>query len=163
GGAMGEAIASALLKDNIVAPSDLTIAEVVASRREALEGRYKLRTTPEMRQAADADYVLLALKPQDFDKAGAGLSGAIPAGGTAISIMAGVPIAKIGSVTKHEAIVRTMPNTPAQIGEGMTVWTATPSVAEASRADVRTILGAMGREAFVAEERYLDMATAVSG
>jgi pyrroline-5-carboxylate reductase len=56
-----------------------------------------------------------------------------------------------------------MPNTPAQIGEGMTVWTATPQVSEAAHAGVRQIFGALGKEAFVPEEKYLDMATALSG
>jgi pyrroline-5-carboxylate reductase len=56
-----------------------------------------------------------------------------------------------------------MPNTPAQIGEGMTVWTATSDVTTSGRAGARDIFAALGREAYVPEEKYLDMATAVSG
>ena len=63
----------------------------------------------------------------------------------------------------HEAIIRAMPNTPAQIGEGMTVWTASPAVTESHFAQARTILTAMGKELYVEEEGELDMATAVSG
>jgi pyrroline-5-carboxylate reductase len=56
-----------------------------------------------------------------------------------------------------------MPNTPAPIGQGMTVWTATPTVDDAARDGAGRIFAAMGKEVFVAEERYLDMATALSG
>jgi pyrroline-5-carboxylate reductase len=56
-----------------------------------------------------------------------------------------------------------MPNTPAQIGEGITVWTAAPSVSPEQLEVARQILGALGEEIFVEEEGYLDMATAVSG
>ena len=56
-----------------------------------------------------------------------------------------------------------MPNTPAQIGEGITVWTAAPKVSEEQREMARQILSALGEEIFVEEENYLDMATALSG
>jgi pyrroline-5-carboxylate reductase len=56
-----------------------------------------------------------------------------------------------------------MPNTPAQVGAGMTVWTATPDVDEARRQEVRRIFASLGEEAFVPDEHYLDMATALSG
>jgi len=79
-----------------------------------------------------------------------------------ISIMAGVPIDKIARSLRHAAIVRAMPNTPAAVGEGMSVWTATPEVDEATRAQVGAIFGAMGREMYVDDEKYLDMATALS-
>ncbi|MDY7076219.1 MAG: pyrroline-5-carboxylate reductase, partial [Chloroflexota bacterium] len=79
------------------------------------------------------------------------------------SIVAGMPIATIHAGLDHVAIVRTMPNTPAQIGEGMTVWTAAPAVTEAQRAQARAILQTMGLEMYVTHEDALDMATAVSG
>jgi len=55
-----------------------------------------------------------------------------------------------------------MPNTPAQIGQGMTAWTATPQVSEAQFAQVRAMLGALGKEIYVETERMIDMATALS-
>jgi pyrroline-5-carboxylate reductase len=79
------------------------------------------------------------------------------------SIVAGMPIATISKGLGHAAVVRTMPNTPAQIGEGMTVWTASPAVTDAQRAQAQTILQAMGLEMYVDHEGALDMATAVSG
>jgi len=56
-----------------------------------------------------------------------------------------------------------MPNMPAQIGEGVSLWTTTPEVNEEYKQKARSILGALGKELFVAEESYIDMATAVSG
>jgi len=55
-----------------------------------------------------------------------------------------------------------MPNTPAQIGQGITAWTATPEVSDAQLAQVRALLGALGKEIYVETERMIDMATALS-
>jgi pyrroline-5-carboxylate reductase len=62
----------------------------------------------------------------------------------------------------HASIVRAMPNTPAVVGEGVTVWTATPEVDGATHAQVAAVLGAMGTQIYVEDEKYLDMATALS-
>ena len=77
--------------------------------------------------------------------------------------MAGATITAIATGLGHRAIVRTMPNTPAQVGEGMTVWTATPEVSARQREQAGAIVAALGRQLFVEEERFLDMATAISG
>jgi pyrroline-5-carboxylate reductase len=113
--------------------------------------------------AADADFVVLALKPQDFDKAAPGIGEAMGEGAVAVSIMAGVTLPRLVDLLGTPMVVRSMPNPPAQIGEGMTVWTATPDVSTSGRAGARDIFAALGREAYVPEEKYLDMATAVSG
>jgi pyrroline-5-carboxylate reductase len=91
------------------------------------------------------------------------MQGSIRPHALVLSIVAGAPIAKIAGGLKHEIIVRSMPNTPAQIGEGITVWTASPQVTEDQRGMSRQILSALGQEIFVEEEYYLDMATALSG
>jgi pyrroline-5-carboxylate reductase len=80
-----------------------------------------------------------------------------------LSIVAGAKIDTLSKGLKHGAVVRAMPNTPAQIGEGMSVWTATAEVTEQQKASAKAILGAMGKELYVDDESYLDMATAVSG
>lgn len=56
-----------------------------------------------------------------------------------------------------------MPNTPAQIGQGITVWTATPEVLPPQLEQARALIGALGDQIFLDDERYLDMATALSG
>jgi len=77
--------------------------------------------------------------------------------------VAGARIETINQELRHPAIVRVMPNTPAQIGEGMSVWTATPEVTEEQHAQAQAILQALGQEICVEDEDALDMATAVSG
>ena len=80
-----------------------------------------------------------------------------------VSIIAGATIDRISGGLAHEMIVRSMPNTPAQIGEGITVWTAAAAVTDSQKQSAREILGAFGDEVFLEEERFLDMATALSG
>jgi pyrroline-5-carboxylate reductase len=161
---MGEAIVAALTHDGLADVTDICVADVTAARLMDLEQRYGVNVTPSNSEAAhDADYVMLAVKPQDFDKVAADLKGAVDGAGAVVSIMAGVTLARLTGGLGTQALVRAMPNTPAQIGAGMTAWTATEAVAPAARDDVRKIFAALGEEAYVPEERYLDMATALSG
>jgi pyrroline-5-carboxylate reductase len=162
GGAMGEAVIAAVLRGKVAAPSDICVVELVEPRRQQLESQYGVATSASAAEAVrDAGYVLFAVKPQDFSKAASGLS--LSAGATAMSIMAGITIGQIATALSTKAVVRAMPNTPAQIGEGMTVWTATADVSAAGREGAQRIFGALGKEAFVPDEKYLDMATALSG
>jgi pyrroline-5-carboxylate reductase len=92
-----------------------------------------------------------------------GLKGQITPHTLVLSVVAGATLEMITSGLQHECVVRSMPNTPAQIGEGITVWTATPAVTEEQLEATRSILGALGQHIFMAEENYLDMATALSG
>jgi pyrroline-5-carboxylate reductase len=110
-----------------------------------------------------ADVVVLSIKPQTLDRVLADLNGAIKPGTLVLSIMAGVPIKKIARGLQYDVIVRAMPNTPAKIGRGITVWTASPSVTQMQQEMARSILAALGDEIFMDEEIYLDMTTALSG
>jgi pyrroline-5-carboxylate reductase len=107
--------------------------------------------------------VVLSIKPQTLGKVLNNLRGHVQSHALVLSIVAGAPILKIASGLEHTAVVRSMPNTPAQIGEGITVWTAAPAVTGEQRDMAREILKALGEEVFVEEETYLDMATALSG
>jgi pyrroline-5-carboxylate reductase len=80
-----------------------------------------------------------------------------------LSIVAGASIDTISSGLNHPAVVRSMPNTPAQIGEGITIWTTSEGITEEQKETARTLLAALGQEIYVEEESYLDMATALSG
>jgi pyrroline-5-carboxylate reductase len=91
------------------------------------------------------------------------LGGRLGSDQVVLSIIAGARIDTLSQGLKHGAVARAMPNTPAQIGEGMTVWTATPEVTAEQKGLVGAILGAMGAEIYVDDENYIDMATAVSG
>ncbi len=163
-GVMGEAVIAALLRRGLAQPADITACDVVAQRREHLSQAYGIPIAEQAASAAGGvDLVVLAVKPQEFPAVADELRGRLAAGQTAVSIMAGVSLTALRDGLGHDAIVRAMPNTPAQIGEGMVVWTATEAVGAAAREDVRRTLAALGQELYVAEEKYVDMATAVSG
>jgi pyrroline-5-carboxylate reductase len=91
------------------------------------------------------------------------LKGAIPPEALVLSIVAGARLIDLTRGLSHAAVVRSMPNTPAQVGEGITVWTATPEASAGQRESARAILGSCGQEVYVENEDYLDMATALSG
>lgn len=163
-GFMGEAMLGATLDKGVVRPADVIVAEINSERSAFVQQRYSVRTTAEPAEVVDtSEVVVFAVKPQEFDDAAQRLLGRFSRAQTIVSIMAGVPIDKIARKLSHAAIVRVMPNTPAAIGEGMSVWTATPEVDGPAREQVGAILGALGREVHVDDERYLDMATALSG
>jgi pyrroline-5-carboxylate reductase len=163
-GVMAEAFIAGLLHQGIAAPEQLLAAGPELDRLEEITGRYHLQTFSDNQAAAcQADVVVLSIKPQKLTTVMKGLKGKIPPKALVLSIIAGAPISKISQGLEHETIVRAMPNTPAQIGEGITVWTAAPSVTPEQIELSRRILGALGQEVLVEEENYLDMATALSG
>lgn len=157
---MGEAILGAALERGVFSPDAVVVAEIVEARRNDLHARYGVRTTATASDAmAAADLIVLSVKPQDMRTVGASM----PAEALLLSVMAGVTIATLRETYAHERIVRVMPNTPVAVRAGMSVWTATPGVSHQQRELARGLLSALGRELFVADEKKLDMATAVSG
>ncbi len=163
-GTMAEAIIQALLRAGEVTPEQIVASGPRIERGEELQTRYGVRiTTDNVTAASGADIVVLAVKPQVLLPVLAELRGHVQPAALVFSIVAGMPIATICAGLDHTAVVRTMPNTPAQIGEGMTVWTAAPAVTEPQRAQAQTILQTMGLEMYVTHEDALNMATAVSG
>jgi pyrroline-5-carboxylate reductase len=163
GGAMGEAIVAAVTRARVADAADVRVYEIVPARLEYLAKTYGIQPagTP-VDACAGAAAVLIALKPQEFDKAAPSFGPSL-GDATAISIMAGITLSQLSKGLGTQNVVRAMPNTPAQIGEGMTGWTALPAVGEAGRAAARAVFGSMGKEAYVPEEKYLDMVTALSG
>lgn len=163
-GVMAEAMIYGLIQHQVVGADEIVAAGPRPERLDQLRAEYHIATVPDNREAAaHSDVVVLSVKPQRLDRVLAGLSGAIQPQALVISIVAGAPIEKIARGLGHDLVVRCMPNTPAQIGEGITVWTASPGVRPEQLDMTRRILGALGKEIFVEEESYLDMATALSG
>jgi pyrroline-5-carboxylate reductase len=163
-GAMAEAMISGLLRGNLAEPKSLHASDPRPERLDELQKKYNvLPFTDNTKAVAQTDVVILSVKPQRLTEVLAGLKGSIPSKALVLSIVAGAPIAKIGNGLGHKAVVRSMPNTPAQISQGITVWIASPSVNESQKETARTILSAFGDEVNVDDENYLDMATALSG
>jgi len=173
-GAMGEAMIAGLLDRKLLAPERIFASTPRADRRQALAERYGIRTTGDNREAASfataaaasegpPGVVLFAVKPQTLPEMLPALRGAIPLDALVLSVLAGTPIETFRAGLGAEAIVRSIPNLPAEIGEGMTVWTATAAVNAEQRSTAAALLGALGRERYVEDERHVDMAAALSG
>jgi pyrroline-5-carboxylate reductase len=111
----------------------------------------------------NADLVVLAIKPQMLVRVGREIAPALRDGQLVISIIAGATTRALGNVLRHRAIVRAMPNTPAQLGRGMTVWFGTQEVSDHQREQARVLLGSLGTQLEVDDEKLVGMATAVSG
>jgi pyrroline-5-carboxylate reductase len=180
-GVMAESMIAGLLKRQLISPAQISGSHPRAARRSELEAKYGIHVVESNREAVahnnvaaaennDAEWhsqvsnsiVILAVKPQKLNGVLHELKDALHAEDLVLSIVAGARIETIAGELLHPSIVRAMPNTPAQVGEGMTVWTATSQVDETRRRQVGTMLGALGREMHVAEERQIDMATALS-
>lgn len=164
GGFMGEALVSALLREGVAQAGELTVGDIAQARREHLASRYGVTVSADNAEAIrDAELVVLAVKPQEFSAVARDLQGRLDGAQTVLTIMAGVPIARVAGELEHNAVVRAMPNTAAFVGQAMSVWTAGEAVSEQGREAAGRVLGALGRQVQVSDEKYLDMATAVSG
>lgn len=163
GGNMGRAMLSAIIDKGLTTSENITVSDKNNARLQQLKEDFSVNISSNLDIIAGGEIIILAIKPQNLDEVMTEVSGQLAPGQLVLSIIAGRSIASLRQGLKHNAIVRAMPNTPAQIGQGMTVWTATDEVTEKQRAAVSSILGAMGKEVYVTDEGYIDMATAVSG
>jgi pyrroline-5-carboxylate reductase len=163
-GTMGEALIKGLLRDAITEAQAIIATGPRAERCEELRARYQIRATQNNVEAAEeAKIVFLSVKPQVMPEVLVELRGHLQPEALVFSIAAGVALVTIQEHLEVDPIVRAMPNTPAQIGQGITVWTTTETVTEAQRGYALTILQAMGEQIYVKDEHYLDMSTALSG
>lgn len=163
-GVMAEAMVTGLLHKGLIPAEHITLSGPRPSRLDRLNREHSVATTTDNREAvAGADVVVLAVKPQSLPEVLEELEGTLAEGALVLSIVAGARLRTLTKGLLHPAAVRSMPNTPAQVGEGISVWTATPEVTEEQRAQAAGILAAFGEELYVEDEDYLDMATALSG
>ncbi len=163
-GVMAESMISGLAARGLVPPDRIVASHPRADRRARLVERFGIAVEEGNREAAEgADLVFLTVKPQVLSGVMKQLHGRLDRDQVAVSVIAGAPISSLSRGLGHGAIVRVMPNTPAQIGQGMMVWTSTPDVEPARQAQVKAALAALGQELWVEDEKYVDMATALSG
>jgi len=163
-GVMAEAVIGGLIRNQVAEPSKIIAAGPRQERGDELITRYGIRFTTDNTAAVNrAEIVVLSVKPQRLHGVLAGLRGKIAPEALVLSIVAGASMLTISQALEHATVVRVMPNTPAQIGQGIAVWTASSSVTQAQKELSRRILQALGQEIFVEDETMLDMATALSG
>lgn len=163
-GVMGEAMIRGLLGKKIVNPEQIIAADPWQKRLDQLEGHHNIITTTDNAFAAEeGQVVVLSIKPQTLAAVLPQIRGHLRRQDLLMSIIAGTPIKRLADGAAHASVVRAMPNTPAQIGQGITVWTATTEVSQDHKKQAQSILGSLGQEIFMDDERYLNMATALSG
>lgn len=163
-GVMAEAMLQGLLARDLVPPDRILCSDPLPRRGAELHERYGVRSTTDNAAAVEgADLVVLSVKPQALPRVLGPLRGRLRPGQLVMSIVAGATTQAICRALDHREVVRVMPNTPARIGQGMSVWTATPEVTSPHLERARQVLQALGKEIFVAQEEELDMATALSG
>jgi pyrroline-5-carboxylate reductase len=163
-GVMAEAMIAGLLRGSLVDPSQVVASHPRAERRDHLEREYGIRVVADNGAAIDgADVVLFAIKPQMLGRVGRELGPHLRAGQLVLSVIAGATTAALTSTLGHDQVIRAMPNTPARLGKGMTVWYATPETTTEQRSQAATLLAALGSELEVDDEKFVAMATAVSG
>jgi len=159
---MAEAIISGILDAGLASPDDIKVGEPLESRRQHLTDKYGLTSTSNNNMVLEgAELAILAVKPQNLQEVLADIRPNMDSH-VVMSIVAGATIDTLTKGLDHTAVVRVMPNTPAQIGAGMTVWTASPEVSAKAMGTVRSILSTLGDELHVEDEKLIDMATALS-
>ena len=161
-GVMGETVFSGLLRAGWT-PDDIVVTTRRPERQEQLTRRYGVRTADNVRAAAGARIVLIAVKPQDVTAVLDEIAPVITPEQTVASLAAGVPTDVIEAhLPSGTPVVRVMPNTPAQVGEGMAAVSAGIHADPSQVEEVAGLLASAGRVTIV-PEKYQDAATAISG
>ena len=163
GGNMGRALAAALIGKGVCLGGDILVVDPVPEARERNERLGCVVAEQVDERISEIPVVVLAVKPQSSGEAFAQLKGRLQPSQVVVSIMAGVPLAKLREGLGHEALVRVMPNTPAQVGLGMNVYHAAMAVSAGALRAVEALLQATGEAMAVPDEDAIDAATAISG
>ena len=163
GGTMAEAILRGVLDAQVAAPTDVAIGEPRPERRQFLSSEFGVQAHQGNLDAVkEADLLILAIKPQDLPVIFQELGERLRPEQAVVSIIAGAKMSTLSKGLSHESIIRVMPNTPAQIGQGMSMWTCSRQVSDQHREFTRSIVSTVGKEIYVDDEKYMDMATALS-
>ena len=164
GGNMGKTYAKSLLRAHLVRQEDLMILERHAPSAEQLSGAQlgTVHTDPTT-CLHTADLIILSVKPQDSAALFATLRPHVDPQQVYLSIMAGVTVAAIRDGLGIEKVIRAMPNLPAQIGLGMTTYTASEAVTRIELVLVQNLLNTTGKAIYVDDEYSIDATTAISG
>lgn len=163
-GRMAEAMVGGMMSKGLQPASATHVFDTNSCRMDVYSKRWGVETHASAADAVEqADLVLLSVKPQHMDTVLRDISGSLPSSALVVTIAAGCPISMFTEALPTAAVCRAMPNTPAMVGQGMSVWTDTAGCSDEQRAQARRMLGCFGDELHVSEESYLDMATALVG
>ncbi len=161
-GVMGETVLSGLVRAGW-SPERIVATDRRPERRDELSARYGIAMLENVEAVAGVDTVVLVVKPQDVPGLLAEIAPALDPGTLVVSLAAGVDTASMeAALPGGTPVVRVMPNTPAQVDEGMAALSPGSACTDEHLARVSEILAATGR-VVVVPERYQDAVTAVSG
>jgi pyrroline-5-carboxylate reductase len=177
-GKMAHAMISPLITNGYQPESQVSVYDVSTKAMKNIQKDFpNIQTTQSIGEAvSDADFIVLAVKPQninesfwqqfpkkgnDDDDAEAGKYN-LRDDATLLSICAGIPLRNF-EPSGVQKIVRSMPNTPSTIGQGMTVWCCTPNLVSKERESVSNLLHTFGKAIYVDDEKFVDMSTSISG
>lgn len=167
-GVMGESMIAGLVRNKLVPAENIFASHPRESRRAELAEKYGIAVSANNAAAAEKvaggenSAIVLCVKPQRVERVLKDLTGVLHPEQLVISIVAGATIHHLAEALGTAKVVRAMPNTPSQIGAGITAWTCTVAVDETDRNHVRELLTALGKELFVETENMIDMATSLS-
>jgi pyrroline-5-carboxylate reductase len=163
-GNMGMVYARAFLRYKFVLPENLLLVEKSQSRKDELI-RLKLGAvvTPSDPSIRNSDILILAVKPQDFKELAQDLRAVLNPATILLTIMAGIKIERIEEILEHSSIVRAMPNSPVEIGMGITGFCANKNLGVDQIRKVENLLATTGRTVYFEDESMLDAVTALSG
>ncbi len=162
-GNMGKTYARSFLTSRFIAPNDLYLLERSTgsiSLNEIPKGNIHPQAGEFISQA---DIIILSVKPQDFATAGKQILHYVQRSQLVLSIMAGIKISTIYNVLGAPKIVRAMPNLPAQIGMGTTVFTSSSDIDKKELFIMQNLINTTGKSVYVEDENMIDAATAISG
>ena len=163
-GMMGSAIVSGVIESGIIPGEKMWLSNTNPAKLHSRCKAFGANAAASNAEAAEgADVVLLAVKPQHLSGVLQELKGKISPEALLLTVVAGVPISRYQAELGHERIVRVMPNTPAQVGKGVSAWCVSEAVTEEQKHLTEEILGSLGEQIQVPTEAMLDKVTAVSG
>ena len=163
GGIMAEAIIKGILKSQILKSTNISIGEISTARRKYLQETYNVQSySDNLTAIKNSQIIILSVKPQNVLEVSQNISNNIPDSTTIISIVAGLSLTDLEKSFNLKSIIRVMPNTPAQIGYGMSVWSSTNNVSKKINDFTKKILESLGEQVWVKDESYLNIATALS-
>eukprot|EP01063_Lacrimia_lanifica_P028487 TRINITY_DN4163_c0_g2_i1.p1 TRINITY_DN4163_c0_g2~~TRINITY_DN4163_c0_g2_i1.p1 ORF type:complete len:390 (+),score=122.49 TRINITY_DN4163_c0_g2_i1:52-1221(+) len=170
-GKMAEALMAPLVQSGLQTPGAIQVYDVATSSMARLHDQYGVHTSSDIAHClTDADLIVYAVKPQNCETVNAEICRArameginVRADATLLSIVAGQPVNHFINGTKFTKIARAMPNTPAMIGQGVTVWCCTSPVPADERDKIKAVLGTFGKAIYVDDEQFVDMSTSISG
>lgn len=170
---MAQAMIAPLISQNLQSPSSICAFDVSEQALERIEELYPgVQTANSIPDAVhDANLIVYAVKPQNVGKVHAEIRRAKQERGAdgvkddaiILSVAAGTPIAGFVQESTVEKVARSMPNTPAQIGAGVTVWSCTDNIDADERKQIKRVLDSFGKTVFVDDESFIDMSTSISG